>query len=324
MHRSSLIQRAAAEFLGVLLMTSIGLMVAATVITAGAYGLFELSVAFALAIMVIVLVVGAYSGAHVNCAITIALATFGRFPWREVPVYIAAQLSGGVAGAAVLYGLYAGPIRFYETANGIVRGSPESAITAMIFNCYAPHPAFAAANEWGPGFISTPLAITAEAFATAVLALVLFLMLDPKNGFAPSTRSFPVIIGGVVGFVIMVEAPLTMACINPARDLGPRVVTWLFGWGSTSFPGVGPHWWVFTLGPVIGALAGGGLAVLMGRFLRRSSGLVPAEPPGLLDAAIQPVDGPPQAVVGPQPAAPRASTVRRDADDRVLTDGRTW
>jgi glycerol uptake facilitator protein len=290
MHTSSLPQRALAEFIGLFLMTSIGLMTVATAITTSAYGLFELSVAFALTIMVIVIVIGAYSGAHINPAITIALATFDRFPWKEVPAYIAAQIAGGVAGSAVLYGLYAGPIRAFEAAKGIVRGTPDSAITAMIFNCFAPNPAFAAANNWPSGFVSTPLAVTAEAFSTFVLALVLFLMLDPKNGFAPSLKSFALIIGGVVGFIIMVEAPLTMAGINPARDLGPRIATWIFGWGSVSFPGIGPAWWVWTLGPIIGALAGGGVAVLMGRYLQLHRRPEPLEESSPLREAIEPLD----------------------------------
>jgi glycerol uptake facilitator protein len=290
MHTSSLLQRAAAEFIGVFLMASIGLMTVATAITTGSYGLFELSIAFALTIMVIVIVVGAYSGAHVNPAITIALATYDRFPWREVPAYVAAQISGGVAGASVLYGLYAGPIRAFEAAKGIVRGAPDSAITAMIFNCYAPNPAIAGANNWGPGFVSTPMAVAAEAFSTFVLALVLFLMLDPKNGFAPSLKSFSLIIGGVVGFIIMVEAPLTMAGINPARDLGPRIATWIFGWGSVSFPGVGPAWWVWTVGPILGALAGGGVAVLMSRFLQLHRQPEPVEESSPLREAIEPID----------------------------------
>jgi glycerol uptake facilitator protein len=290
MHTSSLLQRAAAEFIGVFLMASIGLMTVATAITTGAYGLFELSIAFGLTIMLIVIVVGAYSGAHVNPAITISLATFGRFPWKETPVYIAAQISGGVAGAAALYGLYSGPIRAFEAAKGIVRGTPASDITAMIFNCYAPNPAFAAANNWPAGLISTPMAVVAEAFSTFVLALALFLMLDPKNGFAPSLKTFAVIIGGIVAFIIMVEAPLTMGCINPARDLGPRIATWLFGWGSVSFPGVGPSWWVWTVGPIIGALAGGGVAVLMGRFLQLHRQPEPVDESSPLRDAIEPLD----------------------------------
>jgi glycerol uptake facilitator protein len=312
MRTSSLLQRAAAEFIGVFLMASIGLMTVATAITTGAYGLFELSIAFGLTIMVIVLVVGAYSGAHVNPAITIALATFGRFSWKEVPAYIAAQITGGVAGASVLYGLYAGPIRAFEATKGIVRGTPDSAITAMIFNCYAPNPAFAAANNWGSGIVSTPLAVTAEAFSTFVLALALFLMLDPKNGFAPSLKNFAVIIGGVVGFIIMVEAPLTMGCINPARDLGPRIATWIFGWGSTSFPGVGPGWWVWTVGPIIGALAGGAVAVLMGRLLQQHREPEPTEEPSALREAIEPVDAEAQEGVA-TPAGARPTPISSTA-----------
>ena len=69
-------------------------------------------------------------------------------------------------------------------------------------------------------------------------------------------------IGLVVGFIIMVEAPLTMAGINPARDLGPAgSSTWMFGGATWPSRVVGPSWWVWTIGPIIGALAGGGVAV---------------------------------------------------------------
>lgn len=290
MFQVSLPKRAIAEFIGLFLMTSIGLMTVATAITAGAYGLFELSMAFAFVIMLIVIAIGAYSGAHINPAITIALAVFRRFPWREVPAYVGAQLAGGVAGSTVLYLLYAKPIRFFESAHGIVRGQPGSALTAMIFNCYAPNPAFAAANKWPAGLISTPLAISGEAFGTFILALVLFLMLDPDNGFGPSLKSFALHIGLVVGFIIMVLAPLTMSAINPARDLGPRITTWLFGWGSVSFPGVGPAWYVWTVGPIVGALAGGGVAVLMGSKLKQRRAATAA--PGALESVSDPAPSP--------------------------------
>jgi hypothetical protein len=55
----------------------------------------------------------------------------------------------------------------------------------------------------------------------------------------------------------MVEAPLTMACINPARDLGPHIAISILGWGAAAFPGVGRPWWIWTVGPILGALAGG-------------------------------------------------------------------
>lgn len=267
MQQHSLFARATAEFVGLFLLTSIGLMAAATAITTSAYGLFELSVAFAFGVMLIVIVIGTISGAHINPAITLALAVFGRFKWKEVPAYIGAQVLGGVAGSMVLYWLYSAQILHFEAANNIDRGSPQSAITAMIFHCFAPNPAIAGANAWSESIVSTPMAVAGEAFGTFVLALVLFMMLDPKNTLAPSPRIFALIIGLVVGFIIMVLAPLTMAGINPARDLGPRITTWLLGWGEISFPGAGPDWWVWTVGPIIGALAGGAAAIGLGRLM---------------------------------------------------------
>src|SRR5919107_2185369 len=114
-------KRALAEFSAVFLLASIGLMTVATAITTGAYGLFELSIAFGFAITVMVVVSGAVSGAHFNPAITISLASLRRFPWRDVPVYIAAQISGGVVGALVLY-FFCGPIRAFQAASNITRG----------------------------------------------------------------------------------------------------------------------------------------------------------------------------------------------------------
>ena len=117
MENLALWKRALAEFSAVFLLASIGLMTVATALTTGAYGLFELSIAFGFAITVMVVVSAAVSGGHFNPAITIMLASFRRFPWRDVPVYIAAQISGGVLGALVLYFFFSGPIRAFEAAS---------------------------------------------------------------------------------------------------------------------------------------------------------------------------------------------------------------
>ncbi|MDQ4115286.1 MAG: aquaporin [Actinomycetota bacterium] len=287
-------------------MTSIGLMTVATAVTSASYGLFELSMAFAFVVMIIVIAVGAISGAHVNPAITIALAVFGRFAWREVPAYIAAQLAGAISGSMLLYGLYRSPILRFEQANGIVRGSPESSITAMIFHCFAPNPAIAGANGWSTDLIGTPVAFAGEVFGTFVLALVLFLMLDPRNAFAPSPKSFAIIVGLVIGFIIMVLAPLTMSGINPARDLGPRITAWLLGWGDVAFPGIGPDWWVWTLGPIVGAVLGGGAAIALGRLISTSvpEDAAVAETVPAHEASSQPTDD----AAGPaSPHVPAAS-----------------
>ena len=264
-------KRALAEFIGLFLFASIGLMVVATGITTGAatlFGLFDLSITFGLAIMVVILVVGAVSGAQINPAITIALAVYGKFPWREVPVYIAAQISGAIVGALTLYGLYRGPIAAFESANGVVRGEPGSEITAMIFACFAPNPAIAGALEWGPNVVTPGTALLAEAFATMVLAVVVFAVVDERNSFAPNLPVFALILGLVVAFIVAVEAPLTMAGINPARDLGPRIAITFLGWNGVTFSGPGSMWWIWTVGPIAGAVAGGAVwQFLLGSFL---------------------------------------------------------
>jgi glycerol uptake facilitator protein len=261
-------KRALAEFTGVFILASLGLMVVATAVTTQAYDLFGVSIVFALVIMVIIMVVGAVSGAQINPAITISLALFGKFPWREVPVYVVSQIAGGIVGALTLYGLYRGPITAFERANDIVRGEPGSELTALIFACFAPHPGFASALEWGPNVVTVGTALLAEAFATFMLALVVFAVVDERNTFAPSLPLFALIIGLVVGAIVAVEAPLTMAGINPARDLGPRIAITFLGWNGVSFTGPGADWWVWTVGPIIGAIAGGAAWMfLFGSFL---------------------------------------------------------
>lgn len=263
-------KRALAEFIGVFLLASFGLMVVATAVTTQAYDLFGVSVVFALVIMTIIMVVAATSGGHINPAITTALAVFGKFPWREVPVYIVAQISGGVVGSFVLYFLYRGPITAFERANDIVRGEAGSEMTALIFACFAPHPGFASALKWAPDVVPWSTALFAEAFATFVLALVVFAVVDEHNSFAPSLPVFALTLGLVVGAIVAVEAPLTMAGINPARDLGPRIAITFLGWNGVSFTGPGSIWWVWTVGPIIGAIAGGAAwKYLLGSFLAR-------------------------------------------------------
>ena len=186
MENRALWKRALAEFSAVFLLASIGLMTVATALTTGAYGLFELSIAFGFAITVMVVVSAAVSGGHFNPAITIMLAAFRRFPWRDVPVYIAAQISGGVLGALVLYFFFSGPIRAFEAASKITRGQPNSSLSGMIFACYSPNPAIAAAQKWPLSIVNTPTAVLAEAFATLILAIVVFAAVDTRNSFAPN------------------------------------------------------------------------------------------------------------------------------------------
>merc|ERR1719321_1029024 len=89
---------------------------------------------------------------------------------------------------------------------------------------------------------------------TAVLAFMIFAITDPNNT-VPSDAAAPVLIGATVAAFISIFAPITNCGMNPARDLGPRLVTAFAGWGSAA----ASSWWIYTFGPIIGAVLGGAL-----------------------------------------------------------------
>jgi glycerol uptake facilitator protein len=98
-----------------------------------------------------------------------------------------------------------------------------------------------------------PLAIGAEAFGTFILLIMIFALTEGCNVGRPDNALAPVFIGLTVTSVICLIAPLTQAGLSPARDFGPRLVAWLFGWGDAAFPDrSGGFFFVYILAPVIG------------------------------------------------------------------------
>jgi glycerol uptake facilitator protein len=90
---------------------------------------------------------------------------------------------------------------------------------------------------------------------------VVFAATDEKNLPLPISRLAPVFIGLTVAILISVIAPLTQACLNPARDFGPRLFAWYAGWRNIALPGPngGGFFTVYILAPIVGAVLGGGL-----------------------------------------------------------------
>jgi len=256
-------KRLVGEFIGSWIAAFIGLMCVSVAVTTGAFGLWAVSMAFALAIAFSVYLTAAVGGCHINPAVTLGFALFGEFPKKDVIPYWIAQVLGWFVGALFLYFIINGMIGFYETAHHIVRGSMESQKTAMIFNCFAPHPLIAEALQWDASVVPTWKAIVSEMFGTMMLVVMVFAFVDEKNPFRPSLALLGIMIGLVVGYIIAVTSPQTMAAINPARDFGPRMATWLMGWGKVSFPGppsgLGGPWYIFTVGPLLGGILGGAL-----------------------------------------------------------------
>src|SRR5436853_5456586 len=103
----ALLARGGAEVLGTFLLVFFGCGAVHSAVLMGALvGLWQVAIVWGVAIMVAIYVVGNVSGAHINPAITIALAMWRRFPWAEVPVYVVSQVLGAALAAMVLFGLY--------------------------------------------------------------------------------------------------------------------------------------------------------------------------------------------------------------------------
>jgi glycerol uptake facilitator protein len=260
-----------AEVLGTYLLIVFGCgAVHSAVLTGAQSGLWQVAIVWGVAIMLAVYVVGAISGAHINPAITIALAAWGRFTWRWVPAYIASQLAGAFAAAATLFFLYGPMLAAKEQQMGLTRGEPMSIVTAMCYGEYFPNPGGMAvpqgeapANVWAghSSRVTHAIAFVAEVLGTLILALVVFAVTDERNQGGPAARFAPVFIGLCVAVLISIIAPLTQACFNPARDFGPRLFAYLAGWGPAAIPGPNGHgWWtVYIAAPILGAWLGAGL-----------------------------------------------------------------
>ena len=188
------------------------------------------------------------SNAHLNPAVSLAMTVSGRLPKKKLPIYVVAQFVGAILAGLILYLFFGPSIAGYEAAHGIVRGSPASVQTAMMFGEYYPNPGAKA-------LVSLPLAMGAEGFGTFVLVLMIFALTESSNSGRPDGAFVPVFIGATVASIICLLAPLTQAGLNPARDLGPRLVSWVMGWGAAAFPDrVGGAFHVYVLAPAVGGL----------------------------------------------------------------------
>lgn len=246
------------EFSGTFLLVFFGCgSVAAAVLTGAQVGIFQVAIVWGLGIATAIYLTGSLSGAHLNPAVTCALATCGKFPGRRVGPYIAVQLAGAFAASAVLHAVFAGPLTAFETAHAIVRGAPGSEASAMIFGEYFPNPGGKPFTDEMRAQVSPSAAFLVEALGTGILMLVILAVTDERNAGRPRELA-AVTIGLTVTLLISLLAPLTQAGFNPARDLAPRVWSALAGWGRVPFTANGWGWLtVYVLAPVLGAQLGG-------------------------------------------------------------------
>ena len=247
------------ELIGTFLLVLFGCgSVAVTVLFGAHQGLFQIAMVWGIGVTLAIYATRHLSCAHLNPAVSLAMVIGKRMSVQRLPVYLLAQFSGAFIAAAVLYGLFSGSITHFEQINGIVRGTPASVQTAMMFGEFYPNPGAAAVAA-----VSLPLAFAAEAVGTFLLVIMIFALTEGCNLGRPRDELAPVFIGLTVAAIICLLAPLTQAGLNPARDLSPRLFAWLAGWRSAALPdAAGGFFWVYVLGP----FAGGGIAA--GFFVR--------------------------------------------------------
>lgn len=235
------------EALGTFVLTLFGCgSVAVFVLFDAHHGLMQIALVWGIGVTLAIYLTRHLSCAHINPAVSLAMVIGGRMSIRRLPYYITAQLIGAVIAGLTIYLLFEPSIAAYEINHEIVRGSMESVKTAMIFGEYYPNPGSTAV-------VSLPLAMIAEGIGTFILVLMVFALTEGCNVGRPDNALAPVFIGLTVTSVICLIAPLTQAGLNPARDLGPRLVAWCMGWGDAAFPDkVGGFVYVYVMAPFAG------------------------------------------------------------------------
>jgi len=250
MKKNSLLAECIAEVFGTFILILLGDGVVANVglaprLAAPAYNWNTITFGWAMAVVVAVYVAGGVSGAHINPAVTLAMAVRGAFPWKKVIPYWISQILGAFLGALGVYLVYM-----------------EGLIAAGVPNvwCTGPGSIFGQAF-WGGvggqpvGSYSLVNALITEIFGTAVLLWGVAAVGDTRN-LGVGANLGPLLVGLVVlGVGLCLGGPSGYA-INPARDFGPRLLGTLVG---TKGLFTGLYWLV---APIIGPLVGGILGIL--------------------------------------------------------------
>jgi aquaporin Z len=214
-------KKLSAEFFGTfwLVLGGCGSAVLAAAFPGVGIGLMGVSLAFGLTVLTMAYAVGGISGGHFNPAVSVGLATAGRFSWSDVPGYVAAQVLGGIAGALILYLIASGKADF-TTAGGFAS------------NGYGEH---------SPGGYSLLSALICEVVMTAAF-LIIILGATGKGipaGFAP------IAIGLGLTLIHLISIPVTNTSVNPARSTAVALI--VGGWALQQL-------WLFWVAPIAGAI----------------------------------------------------------------------
>lgn len=237
-----------AEFVGTTILVLLGNGVVANVVLARTKGhdagWVVITLGWGFAVYTAVLCVAEYSGAHINPAVTVALAVAGQFGWAQIPGFVAAQLSGGILGGSLVFLAYRAHYDVTDDAEG-----------KLATFCTAP-----AIRGTFDNFFS-------EAIGTFILVFAVLLTINPSFILEDTGTAQPIEVGlgsiGAlrVGFVVLAIGlclgGTTGYAINPARDLGPRIAHAIL-----PIPGKRDSDWSYAWIPVFGPIVGGVIAAL--------------------------------------------------------------
>lgn len=241
----------AAEFAGTMILILFGVGVVAQVVAGGLGDHDSIAWAWGLGVTFGVYVAARISGAHLNPAVTIALAAFRGFPWRKVAPYALAQTLGAMVAALLVRWNYD------EVLSAL---DPDHTIATQGVFSTLPGNGTLPVGTWG--------AFRDQVIGTAILVLLIMAVTDLRSS-SPGVNLAPVVIGLIVVAIGMAWGTNAGYAINPARDFGPRLISWLTGYGTAWEDQNGDlYFWVPIVAPVVGALLG---AVfydqVVGRFL---------------------------------------------------------
>jgi len=246
MKRSPAVGELIGEFFGTMILILFGVGVVASVVAAGVGDHDSITWAWGFGVTLGVYCAARLSGAHLNPAVTIALAAFKGFEWRKVGPYCLAQTAGAFVAALIVRAVYADYINFVDPGHtyktqGIFSTSP------------------------GPigetGSVSLTTAFFDQILGTAILVFVILAVTTAVNN-PPLANMGPVVIGFLVVAIGMAWGANAGYAINPARDFGPRLAEWMTGYGTAWRSATGDHpiyFWIPIVAPIIGGLVAGAI-----------------------------------------------------------------
>jgi glycerol uptake facilitator len=263
----TLLGECSAELAGTFILILFGCGVVAQVVAGGIGNHDSIAWAWGLGVTLGIYTAGRMTGAHLNPAVTIALAVFRGFGWKKVLPYSVAQFLGAFLAALVVRWNYTEALNKFDP--GLTRKSQ------IVFSTLPGNGSDIGVHMWG-GFRD-------QIIGTAILMFLILAIIDLRNT-SPAANLAPFIVGLVVVGIGMAWGTNAGYAINPARDFGPRLASFFTGYGGAFKDQFGDvYFWVPIVAPIIGALVGAFLYdLLIGRNLpiteeEEEPGVIPEE-----------------------------------------------